>query len=707
MKILARDSHRTGTLGGLSRRRLRWLLSGFFIALAVPAGALVAHAYSQLKWEAFHLSRSLAEELAGRVDQQIRTLLSGEDGRGFATFQFLVVRGDAKANVIEPSELAALPTNGNFPGLIGHFQIDPQGQFSSPLLPSDDGLIERYIAPQEIAYRKATVSRILSVLTSNALVSNRTSRDLTPSGKIRLQEQMEAGQRASPAALGAKDLEDEATSPTQTSSAPRRDVGIAASGESLVRKFDELKKSEQEPLAKRKRASIDAPNIGELDLSQPYVDAASEERQALSAPQQKQRNVRKEISQLPVTPPTERARTLGEAGAASARVRTFESELEPFELDLLDSAHMVLHRTVWRDGQRWIQGALVAHDDFMTALVRESFMRSPVSSFSNLVVAWRDQVSTVFPGRQNQSRYSRSREESMQGALLYRARMSAPAADLELLFTLTRIPAGPGAKVVAWVTSALALVLAGGVLIMYRLGCREIDLTAQQQEFVAAVSHELRTPLTSIRMYAEMLREGWASEEKKRSYYDFIVQESERLSRLITNVLQLARMTRNEFDLTLRRRTVSELLEAIRSKVATQVTQAGFELDIEVDSETENARINVDDDSFSQIFINLLDNAIKFSANAEQRRIKLSAIKQASDSVIVFSVRDFGPGIARDQMKKIFRLFYRSENELTRETVGTGIGLALVHELANAMGASVEVRNSAPGAQFQLKFPLA
>ena len=72
----------------------------------------------------------------------------------------------------------------------------------------------------------------------------------------------------------------------------------------------------------------------------------------------------------------------------------------------------------------------------------------------------------------------------------------------------------------------------------------------------------------------------------------------------------------------------------------------------------------------------------------------------------MFTVRDYGPGVARDQMKKIFRLFYRSESELTRETVGTGIGLALVNELARAMGASVDVANAEPGAVFSLSLAL-
>ena len=97
---------------------------------------------------------------------------------------------------------------------------------------------------------------------------------------------------------------------------------------------------------------------------------------------------------------------------------------------------------------------------------------------------------------------------------------------------------------------------------MYRLGVRQLALVQQQQDFVAAVSHELKTPLTAIRMYAEMLREGWTPEEKRPAYYAFIHDESERLARLIHNVLSLARMTRQALQVTPARVTVAEQAQA-------------------------------------------------------------------------------------------------------------------------------------------------
>jgi signal transduction histidine kinase len=247
-------------------------------------------------------------------------------------------------------------------------------------------------------------------------------------------------------------------------------------------------------------------------------------------------------------------------------------------------------------------------------------------------------------------------------------------------------------------------VFVGGFATLHQLGLGQIELARQQQDFVSAVSHELKTPLTSIRMYGEMLREGWVDEARRQSYYEFIHDESERLSRLISNVLQLARISRNDPQFDLQPKTVGELMSNIESKIAGQVERAGFELRFRRDAAADAAVIRVDEDCFAQIIINLVDNAIKFSRNAVEKVIEVSSRLDPNDRIAI-SVRDFGPGVPTDQMKKIFRLFYRSGSELTRETVGTGIGLAIVHQLTTAMNGSVDLANAEPGAEFRITFP--
>jgi signal transduction histidine kinase len=204
-------------------------------------------------------------------------------------------------------------------------------------------------------------------------------------------------------------------------------------------------------------------------------------------------------------------------------------------------------------------------------------------------------------------------------------------------------------------------------------------------------------------MYGEILREGWASEEKKKRYYDYIHDESERLSRLISNVLQLARMTHNDLQVDLTPMHTMELIDAIRPKVSSLAERAGFALQWQCEDEAAQSIIPIDLDYFTQILINLLDNAIKFSRRAERKEIVIGC-RLLADGSILFSVRDYGPGIAKNQMKKVFKLFYRTENELTRETLGTGIGLALVQQLTSAMHGTVDVVNTSPGAEFRLLF---
>jgi signal transduction histidine kinase len=307
----------------------------------------------------------------------------------------------------------------------------------------------------------------------------------------------------------------------------------------------------------------------------------------------------------------------------------------------------------------------------------------------------------VIPGEQPGTALSRASQ--VNGELLYQTRLSAPLDQLQLIFSVRELPAGPGARVVYWASGVLLVVLLGGLGALYHLGLRQLLLARQQQDFVSAVSHELKTPLTSIRMYAEMLRAGWASEDKKASYYQYIYDESERLSRLIANVLQLARMERSDFALACKPMGAAELLDLLRSKIHTQIEHAGFAVEYRIDAGCHEAVVAVDADAWCQIMINLVDNAIKYAKAAPERRIEIALAPGDSAADLIVSVRDFGPGVPRAQMGKIFQLFYRSGSELTRESLGTGIGLALVRQLARAMGGDVQVCNRQPGAEFRLR----
>jgi len=697
----------SASLTGLDSNKFkRWLLV-FFFSLALPASILIYQAYSQLKWEAFHIHRLQAEELVKRIDNRFRQLIDTEEARLFTDYTFLNVAGDSSASFLQRSPLSGFPVDdAPVPGLIGYFQVDAEGGFSSPLLPLPITQADSYgISPKQLRQRLKLEQTLRQILSRNQLVENNK-----PIG-VKTQTKGHTGRQAS--------------IPTNGKSTPKRleldqpiTSAVATSPQGMPEDavFDQLDAFSKQQKKKQKAAKLGRVEDLELDYSFQKSRPQMKQEQVSKAPQflEKEKRARKERNVLPeaevalsetVEAHTVQSRPLSEAKVAgrvqnNIPIHTFESEIDPLEFALLDSGHFVLYRKVWRDGQRFIQGMLIQQQVFLQNIIETAFRDTALSEMSNLIIAYQGNVFTAF--HNDASRNYLSSAEELQGAVLYQTRLSDPLGELELIFSITRLPAGPGSTVIAWLALILSIVLCSGFYLMYRLGIKQIELTRQQQDFVSAVSHELKTPLTSIRMYGEMLREGWAVEEKKQSYYDYIYDESERLSRLINNVLQLARMTRSELQLELKKVTVTELLDGIRSTVASQLERTGFELKLICNDEASLAMVEVDSDGFTQIIINLLDNAIKFSTNAERKAIDLKC-SLLRDGSIQFSVRDYGPGIAKDQMKKIFKLFYRSGNELTRETVGTGIGLALVYQLATAMDGKVDVVNRNPGAEFRLK----
>jgi len=433
------------------------------------------------------------------------------------------------------------------------------------------------------------------------------------------------------------------------------------------------------------------------DQNRDFADVALERKEAPQRTEARKRRVEESVAA-----PSPAESVGGMAGGEIAAITTFQSEIDPYQFSLLDSGHLVLFRNVWRDGSRYIQGLLIDQATFSADVLEGAFRSTALFDMSNLVVGYNDDIINLISGGTYNSRLVSPSE--LDGSLLYRSSLSAPFNSLELIFAVNKMPQGPGAAVLGWTTIVIGIVFVGGFLALYKLGLSQIQLARQQQDFVSAVSHELKTPLTSIRMYGEMLKEGWADEAKQKQYYEYIHDESERLTRLISNVLQLAQINRNEPQFDLKPTLVSELMDQVRSKISNQVERAGFKLELLQDENANDIALDIDEDCFAQIIINLVDNAIKFSKDTQQRKIGISSSRNAGDQV-TFAVRDYGPGVPKDQLKKIFKMFYRTESELTRETVGTGIGLAIVHQLASAMHGSVDVINREPGVEFRVSFP--
>ena len=698
------------------RRRLQLRLVLFFVALAVPSALLLWKALDQLKWEAMRQSRVAAEALVRRIDNRLGELIREQDARPFTDFSFLTVAGDPQAGFLQRSPLSVFPVEPLLPGLIGWFQVDAAGRLNTPLLPEQRVQVADYgLRGEELAPRQALEQRIAAILGQNAVVlRQRADQPLQAVSEERAGPAREAFAERAPVPATPAPQAAKTQAFFDRLSAGRSD-GLAA--------LESPRQRAQADSAAQERAAIGSDDARAVsDLEALTARRARKEQAALPEPAEMgfaapPKTVDQEESVPeglaagpgPADPADASAGARGDAPdellapaelsapGSGRRIRIFESELAPFRFAQLDSGHLLLFRWAWRDGARYVQGALIERERFLAELIGEPFRASVLGGAVNLAVLLGER-SVVGYGAAS-GRYEAIGSASVPaGTPLYRGRLQEPFGTLRLVFRVERLPSPPGASFVYWLGAILALVLGIGVLSLYRLGLRHLGLVRQQQDFVAAVSHELRTPLTSIRLYSEMLREGWVSDAKRDGYYRFIHDESERLSRLVANVLQLARLNREPLQVAAGPIAVAELLDSGAAPLASQAEQGGFELIIDCSSQ---AQVRADPDAVTQILINLVDNAIKFAAKAERRRIEVGCGPPRRGRLALW-VRDYGPGIPKAERKRVFGLFQRLEREATRETQGTGIGLALVERLAKAMGAEVELIAREPGVEVRL-----
>ncbi|HTY79824.1 MAG TPA: HAMP domain-containing sensor histidine kinase [Candidatus Bathyarchaeia archaeon] len=249
----------------------------------------------------------------------------------------------------------------------------------------------------------------------------------------------------------------------------------------------------------------------------------------------------------------------------------------------------------------------------------------------------------------------------------------------------------------------LLLVITLGLVATYRLLRRETEMARLKSDFVANVSHDLKTPLSLIRMFGETLELGRVPDEATRlQYYAVITRESERLTRLIDNVLDFSRIEggRQRYDIGAHpvEPLIHEVLDAFRYPLA----QRDFKLDVTVAPDLPD--VLVDPEAIKQALANLVDNALKYST--DRRRLALEA--RGEGRWVVIEVADEGIGIPTAELERIFEKFYRIGRSETQGTRGSGVGLALVKHIAEAHGGRVTAESRpGQGSRFSLWLPVA
>jgi signal transduction histidine kinase len=262
-------------------------------------------------------------------------------------------------------------------------------------------------------------------------------------------------------------------------------------------------------------------------------------------------------------------------------------------------------------------------------------------------------------------------------------------------------PAAARRKLLLVFLVAVGLFTLAGAAIVLRALRRELTLARMQEDFVAAVSHEFRTPLTTLLQLTEALEDGRvASEDRRIAYYRSLSRATQRLNRLVEDLLDFRRMQSGAFEY--RRTTIatSEFTEQLAADFQREVADLGFHLHVRIGPAVS---VLADREALARAIWNLLDNAVKYSGSA--RTIELAVVPAGAD--IEWTVRDHGMGIPAGEQPNVFQKFFRGAQARHAGIRGTGIGLAMVAQIAAAHGGRVSVSSrEGGGSLFTLSIPI-
>jgi len=262
----------------------------------------------------------------------------------------------------------------------------------------------------------------------------------------------------------------------------------------------------------------------------------------------------------------------------------------------------------------------------------------------------------------------------------------------------------------AWLTSVklallvgwAALIMAAGAVVALLQGV--MSLSERRAVFVSAVTHELRTPLTTFRMYSEMLAQGMVRDETDRQrYLETLRIEADRLTHLVANVLAYARLERGRPGGRIENLSVDRLLDVATERLEDRAGQAGFTLVVDVPEDVGTSLVQADASIVEQILFNLVDNACKYAATADNKTLTLSATLDRE--AVVVRLCDHGPGIPARGRKLLFQPFRKSASDAAVTAPGVGLGLALSRRLARDMGGDLRYEPGPTGTCFALRVP--
>lgn len=241
------------------------------------------------------------------------------------------------------------------------------------------------------------------------------------------------------------------------------------------------------------------------------------------------------------------------------------------------------------------------------------------------------------------------------------------------------------------------LILLFGVYQVRKSVKKETELAQQQKNFTLSVSHELKTPIAATKLQLQTMLKHDLNREKQIELLNNALNETERLAKLVENVLMANQIENNNLSVNIEKIDLSEFVEKSITRYFSEYLHAGH-LKMRLIPHIEYA---VDKDLFPSILINLIENAVKYSDEQVNIEVSLKIVNHKP----LLEIKDQGAGISEDEKQKVFQKFFRSGNENTRKTKGTGIGLFIVKYICDLHQAKIHVFNNSPkGTIFQIQF---
>ena len=235
--------------------------------------------------------------------------------------------------------------------------------------------------------------------------------------------------------------------------------------------------------------------------------------------------------------------------------------------------------------------------------------------------------------------------------------------------------------------SVFILILLLGVLFILRAFKFERELSRQQENFVLSITHELKTPISSIQLYLQTLQKRELDLEKRNEIYDRSLTEINRLDGLVSNLLLTRSIENATFFMN---KQPAELSNFIQSKI--ELLRKSILKDHSIEVKLDEIVLNIDSIGFESILINLLENAAKYSPKKSTIHIQLSD----NNNHVLLLIKDEGIGIEKGKREKVFSKFYREENEMTRKSKGTGLGLYITKYLVEQHNGQIQLEDNLP-----------